>query len=231
MCSKPLIGTRSRWCSKRCSDRSRYVRRTVPFDCPSCGKRVLIPANKRSSRKFCTRSCATATFNARHLVGSRNGRWRGGHVMTYGAGWKLIRQEVRERDRVCQRCSKTPEQNGRALDVHHVEPFRFSGDNSPDKLIALCRACHMKADDHGRRGSAIFLREAGYRPDIPKRELQRRAARQRALERDERRREARQHVNELAELGLSLRRIARAAGVSHQTVSNWLSDQRNRLVG
>lgn len=150
--------------------------------------------------------------------------------MSYGAGWKRIRGEVRERDRVCRRCGKTPQENGRALDVHHVEPFRFSGDNSVDKLIALCRSCHMRADDHGRKGSARFLRAAGYRPDISKRELRRRAARQRGIERDEWRREARQHVYELAELGLSLRRIARATGVSHQTVSNWLSDRRNRLV-
>lgn len=88
----------------------------------------------------------------------------------------------------------------------------------------------MRANDHGRKGSAVFLRRAGYRSDIPKRELRRLAARERAIQRDQERREARQHVYELAELGLSLRRIARAAGVSHQTVSNWLSDQRNRLV-
>ncbi|MGH2783835.1 MAG: helix-turn-helix domain-containing protein [Actinomycetota bacterium] len=88
----------------------------------------------------------------------------------------------------------------------------------------------MRADDHGRKGSATFLRAAGYRPDIPRRELRRRAARERVIERARWLREARLHVYELAELGLSLRRIARAAGVSHQTVSNWLSERRERLV-
>jgi hypothetical protein len=150
--------------------------------------------------------------------------------MYYGAGWKATKETIRRRDKVCRRCGKTPKQNGRALDVHHTEPFRFSGDNSPDKLISLCRSCHMRVDDHGRNGSARFLREAGYRPDISKRELRRRAARERAIEREQRRREARKHVYELAELGLSLRRMGRAAGVSHQTVSNWLSERRDRLV-
>jgi len=142
--------------------------------------------------------------------------------MPYGAGLKVIREQVRVRDRVCRRCGKTPEQNGRALDVHHLDPFRFSGDNSTDRLIALCRSCHMRADDHGRKGSAVFLRQAGYRPDITKRELRRRAANERARRRSELRREQQQHALELAELGLSLRRIARATGVSHQTIANWL---------
>ncbi len=152
--------------------------------------------------------------------------------MSYGPGWKSIREQVRARDRVCRHCGKTPEENGRALDVHHVDPFRFSGDNSPDRLEAPCRKCHMWADDHGRKGSAVFLRQAGYRPDITKRELRRRAAKERALERAERRREQQQHALELAELGLSLRRIARAVGVSHQTVANWLDGwaRPDRLV-
>ena len=88
----------------------------------------------------------------------------------------------------------------------------------------------MKADDHGRKGSAVFLREAGYQPDVSKRELRRRAAGDRARQRALDRREARQHAYELAAIGLSLRRIARAAGVSHQTVANWLSEDRDRLI-
>ena len=150
--------------------------------------------------------------------------------MPYGAGWKRIREQVRARDRVCTRCGKTPGENGRALDVHHLEPFRFSGDNSLNKLTALCRSCHMRADDHGRKGSAVFLRGAGYRTNITKRELRRRAAAERAVQRAADRRQAYAHALELGELGLSLRRIARAVGVSHQTIANWLPDRQERLV-
>ena len=30
--------------------------------------------------------------------------------------------------------------------VHHKNPYLFSGDNSIENLIALCRKCHMKAE-------------------------------------------------------------------------------------
>ena len=230
LCSKPLNERQTRWCSKRCNYRARWTWRVAPFVCPSCGVRVLIPANKLAGRKYCNRSCAARTFNTKFALGERNPNWRGGTAMPYGAGWKRIREHVRARDRVCSRCGKTPVENGRALDVHHLEPFRFSGDNSLDKLIALCRSCHMRADDHGRKGSAAFLREAGYRIDVTKREIRRRVARERAEQRARDRREARAHALELAELGLSLRRIARAVRVSHQTIANWLPARQDRLV-
>src|SRR5207248_7856881 len=112
--------------------------------------KVLIPANQLSKRKHCTRACATAAYNTRNLRGKRNGRWRGGRTLPYGPSWKMIKALIRARDETCANCGKTPERNGRALDVHHREPFRFSGDNSPENLVALCRSCHMRADDHGR---------------------------------------------------------------------------------
>lgn len=140
--------------------------------------------------------------------------------MSYGPRWKETKELIRRRDGVCRFCGKTPRQNGRALDVHHLNPFRFSGDNSLENLIALCRSCHMRADDHGRKGSAVFLAAAGY-PRLPtKRKLRAQKASERAAQRRQHRREAQAHALELAELGLSLRRIARAVGVSHQTIAN-----------
>ncbi|MGH9194753.1 MAG: HNH endonuclease, partial [Acidimicrobiia bacterium] len=101
-------------------------------------------------------NCARVACKPPILRGPKNGRWRGGKVLSYGAGWKKIKEGVRKRDKVCQKCGKTPEQNGRALDVHHIDPRRFSGSNDLKILIALCRSCHMRAEDHGRRGSAKF---------------------------------------------------------------------------
>lgn len=76
--------------------------------------------------------------------------------MNYGPGWKQQKQKARERDKVCRHCGKTPEENGRALDVHHINPYRYSGDNRLENLICLCRSCHMRAIDRGRRGAAKF---------------------------------------------------------------------------
>jgi hypothetical protein len=53
--------------------------------------------------------------------------WRGGRALYYGEGWKDIKMQVRARDLVCTNCGKAAEQNGRALDVHHLDPFRFLG--------------------------------------------------------------------------------------------------------
>jgi 5-methylcytosine-specific restriction endonuclease McrA len=164
------------------------------------------------------------------LTGARNGMWRGGPALSYGAGWKAIKQAVRDRDGVCRNCGKTSEENGRALDVHHIEPFRFSGDHSPENLVALCRRCHMRADDHGRKGSAVFLAKAG-RPKPPtRRELRKREAAERERRRTEQRAYLQRYAFRLHGLGRSLREIARAVGVSHQTVANWLSDPPERLV-
>ena len=67
----------------------------------------------------------------------------------YGAGWEKRKDEIRERDKVCRICSKTPEENQRALEVHHLKPFKdFMGDheaaNHEDNLVALCQICHLK---------------------------------------------------------------------------------------
>ena len=64
-----------------------------------------------------------------------------------GEKWEDIRELVRIRDNfTCQECGKTEEEAGRALDVHHMNPFLKSEDNSMENLITLCRSCHKKAD-------------------------------------------------------------------------------------
>jgi 5-methylcytosine-specific restriction endonuclease McrA len=190
----------------------------------------LVSARNIGTRKFCSRSCAAANYNALNLRGPRNGRWRGGRALNYGPGWKRIREQVRARDKVCRDCGKTPEENGRALDVHHVDPYRFSGDHSLDKLKALCRSCHMRADDHGRRGSAMFLAKAGRPKPLSKREIRRREAAARAALQKRQRARLQRYAFRLHTLGRSLREIAKAAGVSHQTVANWLSARRGPML-
>ncbi len=221
MCGSALNGTKRRWCSKQCNDRWRSLVPSVEFTCSECERTVLIPANKRKRRLFCSRSCARAAYNAKNLVGPRNGNWRGGRALYYGRNWKGIKAEVRARDRVCRKCGMTPAENGQALDVHHVQPFRYSGDNSPINLVALCRRCHMRADDHGRAGTAEFLHNS--KPLNPtKRQIRRlkqliRAAGARAL-----RRQHQRDATRMRSMGMSLREIARALHVSHETVSKWL---------
>lgn len=85
--------------------------------------------------------------NADHLhtwlQGKNHWNYRGGRIY-YGDEWNKVARAVRERDKACQECGKTPEENGRALDVHHKVPARVSRDNSPENLVALCISCHQK---------------------------------------------------------------------------------------
>lgn len=158
------------------------------------------------------------------MSGPRNGNWRGGQALSYGPGWREIKEQVRARDGVCRNCGKAPKQNGRALDVHHLRPYRFSGDNSPENLVALCRSCHMQADDHGRRGHARHTRisYADEKRPPSQRELRRRRGKQAKA----RRRKLTRKAWKLHRRDMSLRQIARKLGVSHQTVANWLTAGR-----
>jgi 5-methylcytosine-specific restriction protein A len=192
----------------------------MTLKCSYCGREFQASPADFSTRKYCSRACASAHYNSSYLTGQRNGNWRGGRVLSYGANWKRTKQEVRNRDRVCRTCGKTPQQNGRALDVHHVNPFRFSGDNSPENLMALCRSCHMRADDHGRKGSAKF---AGPIQLTLKPPSQRELRQRRGREQRQRRRELKEEALRLTAQGKSLRQVARGLGVSHQTVSNWIT--------
>jgi len=215
------MGRKELWCSEAC----RYTWRRsfgALFACPGCLRLVPVPEDGLATRKFCSRGCARAEYNRAHFQGESNPRWRGGRALSYGPGWKKVREIVRARDGVCRRCGRTPEENGRALDVHHNDPFRFTGDNSLELLEALCRSCHARADDHGRRGSAAFLRKAGRPPRPAKREIRRLKAKLRQAERTARRRALQKRAEQLHREGTSLREIARELGVSHQTVANWL---------
>ena len=61
----------------------------------------------------------------------------------YGDDWDAIRLVVYRRDKfTCQDCRI----KGIRLDIHHKIPYLYSGDNSIENLITLCRKCHMKEE-------------------------------------------------------------------------------------
>jgi hypothetical protein len=83
------------------------------------------------------------------MSGENNANWRGGHRKHYGPSWRPAMRAARRRDRVCQRCGAPPQAAGKALDVHHVRPFRAFGllrhaeANALDNLRCYCAACHL----------------------------------------------------------------------------------------
>lgn len=109
---------------------SRAARET---ECANCGVKVVrkAAAFDRSKNLFCSTECANAGQKKRDT-----------DMLRYGPGWKSRRDEIRKRDGVCRSCGKSPEENGSALHVHHLVPFRYSGTNRPENLVALCDSCH-----------------------------------------------------------------------------------------
>lgn len=111
-----------------------------------------------------TRSEETRQKMSEATTGADNPNWRGGYSDSYGAGWSLARERVRNRDGVCQHCGHDGSEN--RLEVHHIIPVRVfrnaddatvSDAHHPDNLVLLCNRCHPKAD-HG------LLQ---FEPDIP----------------------------------------------------------------
>lgn len=127
--------------------------------CSTCGRRITRKpfAVARSRLVFCDQACWGA-WAARHRVGAAHPGWLGGHVEYYGPNWTLQKRAARKRDGyICRHCGKTTKQNGRALDVHHIRPFRTFGyipdvndayraANDLTNLVSLCRRCHKLAE-------------------------------------------------------------------------------------
>ncbi len=83
-------------------------------------------------------------------MGPRNHRWKGGEF-PYGPFWRTQRKRVRARDNyTCQLCGITEEELEHRLSVHHIRPFRESGDNTMENLICLCGKHNQSGDQKGR---------------------------------------------------------------------------------
>lgn len=78
-------------------------------------------------------------------AGEKNPNWRGGRANSTRIGWNAARRAVWARDKVCRACGLPPYPN-RKLDVHHIKPRRYDGDNQLSNLVGLHHACHMQVE-------------------------------------------------------------------------------------
>lgn len=163
-----------RFCSRACSSawRSRYhTRDAAPVwkggiperTCDECGdtyQPVSYPSQsgKRGQQRFfCSHTCQ-GEWQSKYRTGTRSPNWKGGYQNYYGPNWREQMRAARKRDGYkCHCCGKTQKQNKRALDVHHIQPFREFGyipnvndryllANDLANLISLCKHCHVKAE-------------------------------------------------------------------------------------
>lgn len=78
--------------------------------------------------------------------GENSPTWSGGK-RHYQGNWLKQAKLCRDRDEhVCKICGKTEEENGKALDVHHIKKYKQFEDpkeaNKLENLISLCHHCH-----------------------------------------------------------------------------------------
>lgn len=135
------------YCSRRCA--AVQVDQRNPLEwrrCSNCGNALQRRRSEflraKHGHVFCGVPCRAA-----YLVGASSPVWKGGHRGYRGRGWPKLAQQIRDRDgHICRHCGKTEAENGRALDVDHVIPWRLFSDaeaaNDPDNLLSLCVSCH-----------------------------------------------------------------------------------------
>lgn len=88
-------------------------------------------------------------FFDKHFYEKTNGNWRGGKSFEpYPLGWnKTFKEQIRYRDGYkCQLCGCPEIENGRKLDVHHID---YDKENlNPSNLVSLCQNCHGRTNGH-----------------------------------------------------------------------------------
>ena len=126
--------------------------------CKVCGKTFFGRQNqvKNGYGNYCSCSCSTKALT---LENSHN--WKGGisfepYCIKFNNAYK---ESIRELfDRKCFLCGNTEEDNGRKLDVHHVNYNKECGcDGSKCVCVPLCRSCHMKTNGDRDYWQALIM--------------------------------------------------------------------------
>lgn len=140
------------YCSRECMGEGYKDR--IMVKCSECGKdfqRARSGVDVNSKHYFCSKVCQAKNLDY-ILRGEDHHYYVNGETCSKrGLGWGATRRQIRGRDGyLCQICGTTEEELGKALDVHHVKPYRLFDDykeaNKPDNLIALCPSCHHREE-------------------------------------------------------------------------------------
>ena len=162
---------RVNYCSKKCMGNA-YSKNNVGENHPGwkggkircicliCKKEFMVNPSviKKGSGKYCSIKCMGIAQSTIH-VGENSPNWQGGiSFEPYCTKFNdEFRQYIRDKfDNVCFLCCKTEEENGRKLDVHHVNYQKSCGcaDTEEDKhaddescqFVPLCISCNARVN-------------------------------------------------------------------------------------
>jgi hypothetical protein len=165
----------SKYCSRFCSNiaqSKRYSEKRVERVCKWCGKNFQVNPSKAgiettiNGRKtihgqYCSKKCRWADVG-RKLSGSNCHLWNGGS--SFEPYCPMFNNEFRNRvlafwGNKCLLCGKTMEENGKNMDVHHVNYDKMVCCDGVQPIMAtLCRSCHSKTN-HDRERWESFLED------------------------------------------------------------------------
>jgi len=169
----------SKYCSWECYLKAR-THPNVQRICSSCGKKFWVKYGSRD-QMYCSRKCINKgrilskvdrekmakAHRGKHypkiseaLRGERNGRWQDGKSFEpYNSEFnEQLKELIRHRDGYkCQKCGCPEIENGRKLDVHHID---YDKDNcKPLNLIALCLRCNSKVNSNCSKWEKYFRKK------------------------------------------------------------------------
>jgi hypothetical protein len=152
-CGKEFIQTMHEGVQKNCSRECQRISFTkqIQRTCQFCGEKFTVNPYqvKQDWGQFCSRSCH-GKWKSENIVGERSPSWRGG--LSFEPYCPKFNKDFKERVRVffgrkCVECGTTEEENGRKLDVHHVNYDKKTCCNDkPPLFVATCRHHNIKAN-------------------------------------------------------------------------------------
>lgn len=135
-----------------CNIRCLKIHKRTFVRCEICKKKTS--SYKNRLRKFCSKKCQHVGFsgnnNPMYQINPRkHPAWKGGSsFLPYPPEWtRKLKEQIRVRDeRKCQLCKTSEENNGKRLDVHHIDYIK--NNLNPRNLISLCSPCHFKTSNN-----------------------------------------------------------------------------------
>lgn len=114
-------------------------------------------AESRKGKKYPKLAEAKRGKSRPNMQGENHPAWQGGtSYLPYPFEFnETLKESIRERDgNVCQCCSKTEQENGKKLTVHHID---YNKENChPSNLITLCNSCNTKVNCNREHWQAVF---------------------------------------------------------------------------
>lgn len=114
---------------------------SVETKCAECGKKILSTPSKMAiyKNRFCSAQCKH-NYHHKYIDGELNVNWKGGASRYRGADFEKVKKE-NFKDSFCVLCGTY-----KGIQIHHIIPYRLTGDNSPENLVPLCRKHHKQVE-------------------------------------------------------------------------------------